>query len=144
MRYRTPLTTAAGVATFAAIALTGCGAEDPAGAPPASVSPAPRTELTVEVRDRPGMPAVTWTLTCDPAGGTHPRPQAACQALAAADRPFEPVPEDAACTQIHGGDQTARVTGTWRGDRVDARFTRLNGCEIARWQKAAPLLTPSA
>lgn len=143
MGYRRSLTAAAGAAAFAAVVLGGCGAEDSADAPPASVSPAPRTELTVEVRAEPGASAVVWTLTCDPAGGAHPDPQAACRALAAADKPFEPVPAGAVCTQIHGGDQTARVTGTWRGARVDARFTRLNGCEIDRWQRVAPLFGPT-
>lgn len=143
MGHRRSLATAAGAVAAAALALAGCGAEEPTGAPPTGVSPAPRTELTVEVRDKPGASPVVWTLTCDPAGGTHPEPQAACQALAVADRPFQPVPSGAVCTQIHGGDQTARVTGTWRGTEVDARFTRLNGCEIDRWQQVAPLLAPT-
>ena len=32
------------------------------------------------------------------------------------------------------------MTGTFRGEEVDAKFGRQNGCEIARWEEAAPLL----
>jgi hypothetical protein len=142
MRYRTPLTTAAGLGALAAIALTGCGAEDSGAgaAPSATLSPSAQTKLTVEVRPSPKSPPKTWTLTCDPPGGTHPQAAAACQALAKAGDPFKPVPKDAICTEIYGGPQVATVTGTWRGAPVNAKFTRLNGCEISRWDKVAPLL----
>jgi hypothetical protein len=145
MRYRTSLTMTAGLGLLAAVALTGCGAEDNgAAAPSATLSPAARTHLTVEVRPSPKEPPKTWTLTCDPAGGTHPKAAAACQALAKAEDPFKPVPKDAICTEIYGGPQVATVTGTWRGTPVNARFTRQNGCEINRWQQVAPLLDASA
>jgi hypothetical protein len=41
------------------------------------------------------------------------------------------------CTQIYGGPQEALVTGTFGGRRVWARFSRRNGCEIARWNRIA-------
>lgn len=47
-----------------------------------------------------------------------------------------------ACTQIYGGPQTAHVTGTIDGVKVDRRFTRTNGCEIADFDRAAALLRP--
>ena len=46
------------------------------------------------------------------------------------------------CTQIYGGPETARVTGTINGKKVDRRFTRTNGCEIADFTDAAGLLQP--
>lgn len=97
--------------------------------------------LTVEVDD--GSGAVTrWTLTCDPVGGDHPDPEAACAAIAEAGGAgaFAPVPADSMCTQIYGGPQTARVSGTLGGALVAATFSRENGCEIARWDDLAPLL----
>jgi hypothetical protein len=63
---------------------------------------------------------------------------AACRGLSAAR--LRPVPPNVACTEIYGGPATARVRGTLRGKRVDARFDRTNGCEIARWQRNAALL----
>jgi len=83
-----------------------------------------------------------WTLRC-PAGGTLPRPARACRRLEALDRPFAPVPKNAACTLIYGGPQVAEVRGTFKGRRVKARFTRTDGCEIARWNRVR-FLFPSA
>lgn len=98
--------------------------------------------LTVEV-DATGEGATeTWTLTCDPTGGTHPDPQAACLVLGTAEgrAALEPVPMDTACTQLWGGPQTAHVTGTLDGQAVDATFSRSDGCQIARWDALEPLL----
>jgi hypothetical protein len=44
------------------------------------------------------------------------------------------------CTQIYGGPETARIVGTWAGQAVDARFSRVDGCEIARWRALTGLL----
>jgi hypothetical protein len=49
-------------------------------------------------------------------------------------------PGDQACTQIYGGPEEASIKGTIRGQRVDATFTRTDGCEISRWEKVLPLL----
>jgi hypothetical protein len=78
--------------------------------------------------------AKTYTLRCGPAGGTLPRPAAACTQLARLARPFAPTPKDSVCTQIYGGPRQALVTGRFRGRVIRARFSRTNGCEIARWE----------
>ncbi|GGX38189.1 SSI family serine proteinase inhibitor [Streptomyces chryseus] len=86
----------------------------------------------------------TYELTCGPAGGTHPEPRAACdrlKELAGEDGdPFAPVPQDRMCTHQHGGPATARITGTWNGRNVDAKFNQGNGCEISRWRQMEPVL----
>jgi hypothetical protein len=64
-----------------------------------------------------------------------------CRAVAALKaEAFEPTPGHVACTEIYGGPETATITGTLRGEPIDARFSRENGCEIARWLTARPLL----
>ncbi|MEU8621124.1 SSI family serine proteinase inhibitor [Streptomyces sp. NPDC048623] len=78
------------------------------------------------------------------AGGTHPAAGNACKRLdqlaqAGAD-PFAPVPADQLCTQQYGGPAVARISGTWQGRHVDARFSRANGCEIDRWENLRPVL----
>ena len=83
-----------------------------------------------------------WTLTCDPAGGDHPDPEAACRALAATAEPFAPVPDDALCTQQYGGPQTATVRGTYRGEAVDLALSRVDGCRISQWDALGALLQP--
>lgn len=77
----------------------------------------------------------TYTLRCAPAGGTLPRPAAACTRLARLAHPFAATPRGTACTQIYGGPQQALVTGRFRGRLVRARFSRTDGCEIARWNR---------
>ena len=94
------------------------------------------TSLTIKVVSDEGVAPKTLTLTCDPAGGDHPQPQQACDAIAAAGASvFDPVPADQSCTMVYGGPQTATITGTYEGKDVDATFSRENGCEIDRWEK---------
>jgi len=78
-----------------------------------------------------------WRLHCDLAGGTHPAPEKACERLFGLDAPFAPIPHDAVCTEIYGGPAVAKIEGLYRGETVDAEFTRTNGCEIARWDRHA-------
>ncbi|HLG09083.1 MAG TPA: SSI family serine proteinase inhibitor [Gaiellaceae bacterium] len=86
---------------------------------------------------------VTWTLRCNPARGTLPRPARACRRLAAGGpRLFAPLPKDVVCTEIYGGPQIARVVGVVGGKRVWATFARRNGCEIDRWSRVSPWLLP--
>ena len=106
------------------------------GAPAAS--PATASGLRIVVwPEGPGERSFARTLRCDPAGGTLRRPVDACRRLAQLERPFAPVPRDVACTQIFGGMQEARVTGTYRGRRIWVRFNRRDGCQIARWNRHA-------
>jgi hypothetical protein len=99
--------------------------------------------ITVWPNGQGHAPKRTYTLTCAPAGGTLPRPGAACSKLAALKAPFAPTPTEAACTQIYGGPQEALVTGRFRGSLIRARFSRKNGCEIARWTRVR-FLFPNA
>ena len=109
---------------LAVLALAGCGAEDEGSAP---AGPAPATQLTVRVDPDGDGPKPAREARIRSASGLRP-----------AD--LEPVPDDVACTELFGGPQTARISGTLDGRAVDARFARNNGCEIARWDKVAPLL----
>jgi hypothetical protein len=77
----------------------------------------------------------TWTLRCNPVGGTLPRRVEACRRLAALERPFAAIPRDAVCTMIYGGPARARVTGTHRGRKVWVTFSREDGCRIGRWKR---------
>ncbi|MBB2924773.1 SSI family serine proteinase inhibitor [Cellulomonas cellasea] len=108
---------------------------------PTAAPAAVGASLTVTL-DETGTGAVrTMTLTCDPVGGDHPDPAAACAALAAAGPgAFDLPPGDLMCTQLFGGPQVALVEGTVAGVPVSARFSRTDGCEIGRWDALAPLL----
>jgi hypothetical protein len=44
------------------------------------------------------------------------------------------------CTQIYGGPQRGRITGTIGARNIDRRFKRTDGCAIGDWQYVVPLL----
>ena len=106
----------------------------------------PATALTVTYWDDGARAAdrEVWTLRCNPARGTHPRPAIACRRLQAGGwKLVAPVPDSTICTEIYGGPQVALVKGVLQGRRVWARFTRVNGCQIARWSRLSPWLFPA-
>lgn len=125
------------IALVALALLSACGGDDDSTA--AAGGP---TALEVELWPAgEGQGAsVTATLTCDPPGGDLPDPAAACAALAAEADALGPVPPDTACTELYGGPEQARITGTLDGEPVDASLSRANGCEIDRWERLLPLL----
>lgn len=88
--------------------------------------------------DGPGgpKPARELKLDCD-----QPSQSLACGAAAGVSpRDVRPVAKGTACASIFGGPQTAKITGTIRGNPVDASFSRRDGCQIARWDHVADLL----
>jgi hypothetical protein len=112
--------------------VAGCGEEEPA-------EPAALADLTVRVDpDGPQGPEKARETHVECASEGDGKACAAAGALKA--DAFEPVPELTACTQIFGGPETAEVKGTLRGEPVDGRFSRNNGCEIDRWKQVQPLL----
>ena len=106
----------------AAVLLAACGEDEERPAAPAS-----GTSLQVVVHpEGPDGPKRERTVTDAPPG------------LTAGD--LAPTDPKTACTQIYGGPATATVSGTLRGEPVEAEFSRANGCEIARWDRARALL----
>lgn len=127
------------------LVLAGCGATgetdagDTAGPNTDDAVPATALELTVWPEGRDAGRAESWTLECNPAGGTHPSPDTACSLLAGNADVLEPLPQDVMCTQQFGGPEQAAIRGTFEGRELDLRYSRANGCEIARWDRLAPL-----
>ncbi|WP_344828798.1 SSI family serine proteinase inhibitor [Actinocorallia longicatena] len=132
-----------GLLTAAAlVAAAGCGSSEKAtSGDGATVSPAPaQTELMITLKKSPKAEPVTWTLTCDPAGGTHPAAEKACEQLGGVPADvWKPTAAGQACTDIYGGPEQGEVTGTWKGQPVEATFSRKDGCELDRWTKVGDL-----
>jgi hypothetical protein len=137
---------------LAVAAIGGCGEDDEPAAPSATTTPSgPAVELTVAYDDGAGT-KTTGTLTCRDGqqratGALAARGRPSAAALCAKARALRELlttqpAKDRMCTQIYGGPQTARVTGTIGGEPVDRRFTRTNGCEIGDFARAAALLQP--
>jgi Subtilisin inhibitor-like len=172
-RHRVParegIRTGAAVLAVSLLVLGGCGGGDGSvttepspppstvTAPPSTAIPTPgtgsttsttgSTRLTVALDETGEGRARTFDLTCEPPGGNHPNPAAACEALRAAGGAgaFQSPRKDVACTEVYGGPETATVTGTVDGATVTMTFSRTDGCQISRWRQLAPLLgTPGA
>jgi hypothetical protein len=121
------------LACLAAVGVAGCGSSDEQAAAPPSVA-----DLTVTV-DPDGDGAKephTTTVQC----GTADASKACRAADGIKAKTFRPVPGNVACTEQYGGPETATVQGTLHGEAIDAKFSRVNGCEISRWEQAAGLL----
>ncbi|HXV95564.1 MAG TPA: SSI family serine proteinase inhibitor [Gaiellaceae bacterium] len=137
------------LAALVTLLAVGCGSESggddggagDGGGDSTEARPGPATEVTITFRPE-GLDgeSVEATLTCEPAGGTHPSPEKACTALAADPAALEPVAPDTACTMIFGGPEQATVVGVVNGEQVDAAFERSNGCELDRWDRMAAVL----
>jgi hypothetical protein len=140
---------AAVLAGLAAAALGACGEADEPAAQRTATTAGQAIELTVVFDDGSGR-KTTGTLTCRGAdrrgaGALDGRASAAelcAQARGNADLLTSRPDRRRACTQIYGGPETAVVTGTIDGDKVNRRFTRTNGCELADFTRAARLLQP--
>ena len=115
----------------------GCGGDDEETAAPSPGGGAALAELTVTVDEDGdgGAAAKTSEVTCEAASDSE-----ACAAVAAMKpEVFKEPSGNTACTQQFGGPETATVKGTVNGEPVDARFSRENGCQIARWDEAKAL-----
>lgn len=118
---------------------------------------APST-TTVTTREPPPSGPTSLTLTWFPKGPDAPEGKRVltvtcpevpadtdkdCQELisqAQTDLFNAELPPGTVCTEIYGGPQTLRVRGTLSGRRIDTTFSRTDGCQIDRWDRAAPLL----
>jgi Subtilisin inhibitor-like len=132
------------VALLCVSAATACGSVPASGqanvdaAGHASVGAASAAaRLVIEVTRHPGAKPQRWTLTCDPAGGTHPHARAACRVLERAKNPFAPADPSMMCPPPPASP-TATIRGTWFGHLVDATYTQ-NGCGLSRWRRMSPV-----
>ena len=124
------------MAAVLVLVLAGCGRGEDEGA---DVGAAIALTVTVWPNGESGDSS-TWTLRCDPTGGDHPDPDAACAALTAVAHPFGPLPPPRRCAEIPGGDEdVAVIEGEYRGRRVRSRFSRETACVSPRWDRIAPV-----
>ena len=142
MRVRTALALLTVAATLGA-----CGEAEDEPAAQQTATTAGTIELTVLYDDGSGR-KTTGSLSCRGADrraegaldGSSSPAELCAQARGIADLLTSEPDKRRACTQIYGGPETATVTGTIDGDRVDRRFSRTNGCELADYKRAAGLL----
>ena len=139
---------AAALALLGAMTLGACGESDEPAAQQATTGSAV-IELTVLYDDGSGR-KTSGTLTCRGAdrhaeGALQGRASAAelcAQARGVSELLTSEPDAGRACTQVYGGPETAVVTGMIDGQKIERRFTRTNGCELADYTRAAGLLQP--
>jgi hypothetical protein len=121
-----------------AAVIAGCGEDDEQPASPTSEPAAALADLevTYNADGEGGQDFEPVAVKCDSAEDSE-----TCAKIAEVEpKAFEPTPGNVACTQQYGGPEIVTVTGTFRGEEVNATFSRQNGCEIARFRDAAPIL----
>ncbi|QPL94420.1 peptidase [Streptomyces clavuligerus] len=117
-------------AVLVSAALLGLTAAGPAAMATASAEAGPGLLLSVSGPGADGARSVT--LVCDPPGGTHPQPVAACAALTAAGGdPNALAGEPGLCTTLWS-PVTASAYGEFRGEVVTWRKTFANACVLHR------------
>ncbi|WP_181320162.1 SSI family serine proteinase inhibitor [Saccharothrix carnea] len=120
------------IATALGAALTPAAAAAPTTA-------AATTDLTISVYGTLTPVVREYRLTCDPDGGTHPRPKEACEAIRKSPGTIKPPPPTANCLDRVYGPEYAKVSGVLFGVEVAAGFNRRNSCEEDRWQAWLPV-----
>jgi hypothetical protein len=127
--------------------LAGCGESGDATVPPRGTSSRAPIALAVRYDDGAGR-VRSGRLTCAPGdqratgalAGGPPAARLCTQARTLGPLLTKRRAARIACTQIYGGPQTLRVTGTIDGRAVTRRFARTNGCEIADYARVAGAL----
>ncbi|MEQ8833101.1 MAG: hypothetical protein RIB67_01500 [Miltoncostaeaceae bacterium] len=102
----------------ASLGLAACGGDGAAGT---AGAPPDRVRVAIEGEAR-GVPAQVEVACADE--------PALCDAV----RRVIDVDPAEVCTEIYGGPEVMTITGTLDGAPVEARVTRINGCEISRYE----------
>jgi hypothetical protein len=93
-----------------------------------------KASLQITVETGAGHATKHWTLRCDPAGGTHPNPAAACRALTALKDPFAPPKAGQSCPNVMANGKAIVFKGVWHGQKV-SRTIADGGCTITVWHR---------
>lgn len=96
-------------------------------------------QLQISYRSQPNT---VWQLSRLSCPADRSDQQRACKLLAALPGElWQPLPADQPCAMIYGGPAAARVQGSLAGQKIQQSFSRRDGCQIARWEQIAPVLS---
>lgn len=105
----------------------------PAASSAETASPAAQVKLTISGGTSMPTEPVTVLLTCDPDGGDHPTPDAACESLRAVDGNFKELPDQSGNCTAEVDPRTVTAVGYWTDvdgevQLVDYEETFVNRC----------------
>jgi hypothetical protein len=87
------------------------------------------SSFSLSITSKAGDLIAKASLTCNPAGGSHPNPEAACEQLSKADGRIEAIPEkQGICTRIFK-PVILSATGSWNGEERKFQREFSNQCE---------------
>ncbi len=132
-------------AAIGALIVAGCGST---AAPSASAgshhhdataTSASKVDLHFTITNGTTGPVTHWTLQCNPPGGTHPHPAAACRTLLAVKNPFgDQNSVKIMCPMILASARRVVITGSYDGHKVDEQLVD-GGCDFSHWAKLRKL-----
>ena len=126
------------VTALCAVLATACGTTAAGSGSSSGTGAAPAAKISLHVTvSSHGSKPQRWTLRCDPPGGTHPNPAAACRVLLgvrAKNSLFLPLKRGVMCPMILANAKRATITGYWYGKRVHITIYD-GGCFLDRWAK---------
>ena len=136
--------------TAATLSLTACGDSDspssqstvPPTSPSSSSSTTPTedpTDLTFTVSGSDITPEgpKTYTLTCNPDGGTLPAARQACINLNKIIRPFVATAPNRVCADVVGGNGSMTIKGIYKGSTIDTTADQRDSCATKRFNRIA-------
>jgi hypothetical protein len=124
------------IAVMGTAAIAACGTTP---APGTGAAAKPKVSLHVTELSTTGKATKHWTLSCDPAGGTHPHADAACQALLAIKNPFAQPAAGTNCPMILANAPRFILYGTWYGKHVSKTIAD-GGCTMGTWNKLSKVM----
>jgi hypothetical protein len=117
------------IAITGSVAIAACGTSP---APGTGAAAKPKVSLHVTEMSTSGKATKHWTLSCDPAGGTHPDAAAACKSLLGIKNPFTKPAAGTMCPMILANQPSFIINGTWYGKHVSKTILD-GGCTGAVW-----------
>jgi hypothetical protein len=89
----------------------------------------PRGSFALSITSKAtGKVLASATLTCDPAGGSHPDPETACKQLTEADGRIEDIPEDEGPCTLELNPVILEASGVWDGEERHFQGEFSNRC----------------
>jgi len=117
----------AGVTGTVGIDVIGANKHEQITVPPDSCLP--QGTFSLSIASPAGEVIATASLTCNPAGGSHPNPKAACEQLSNVAGHIENIPEKPGiCPEIFK-PVILRASGTWDGEPRDFKQEFPNQCQ---------------